>query len=53
MTVLQEFVIGKIHVFLQAWTAHHKKDDEHEYISIQKPLFETTGFTSKQVIYFK
>ena len=33
----------------QAWQAHHAEDEEHEYISIQKPLFDVHSFTSKQV----
>ena len=33
----------------QSWHAHHTEDEEHEYISIQKPLFDIHSFTSKQV----
>lgn len=33
----------------QAFRAHHLENDEHEYISIQKPLFDVHSFTSTQI----
>ncbi|KAK7110008.1 coiled-coil domain-containing protein 148-like [Littorina saxatilis] len=33
----------------KAWHAHHTEDEDHEYINIQKPLFDMHSFTSKQI----
>ncbi|KAK7508485.1 hypothetical protein BaRGS_00000051 [Batillaria attramentaria] len=33
----------------EAFHRHHTKDEEHDYIPIQKPLFDVHSFTSKQI----
>ena len=42
-------VLTPVPFSFQAWHAHHIADEEHEYVSIQRPLFDVHSFTSKQV----